>query len=213
MIKLLLESFYKDGILDDTVALVTSREDLLTTKQKEFIKKYFYIQDKKFINEVSELFPRLAKFVLSTTIKITQINLMEWLRSMVKDYFGYSIKKAHVNDKKLIRSCIINKTFNLATSDMKGSDTNSHDFKLTIKGNVFRVYCYKQHMLKYLELLLNARYLLLDTNFINLVMDKYQNYPCNFKELHGNSTFSDIVASYGKFGDCPINPEWFDHDE
>ena len=71
LVRKLLDCFYEDGIADDSVCIVTSKVDKLTSKQKAFIDEYFYENGPKsmFVNKVKLLFYNVAKGALHWRVK------------------------------------------------------------------------------------------------------------------------------------------------
>ena len=69
------------------------------------------------------------------------------------------------------------------------------------KTNSNRVYFYKQNQLKYLELLVNSKFKVLDQIFINAVKKRYGSLLCFYKRNHNFETLNDICSYNHDFED------------
>ena len=130
LVRKLLFSLFDNGLVDDSVCIVNSDPRKNTDKQKEFINEYFYENGDKFVNKVKNLFPTVAKSVNYKSVdEITSIKLMHWLQTIVKLYFGYSIKKIVVKKINIIKSHfskdVMNVPWELLSCD--NSDTNFYE--------------------------------------------------------------------------------------
>lgn len=87
-------------------------------------------------------------------------------------------------------------TNNLKKENNNESNDRDDNRRIGIKQNNKKIYyyCYALDQLTYLEILLNAKKLCIDSDLIHKIVKNFKNYKCTFSDLHKNYNLFDMIC-------------------